>query len=100
MISFMDVLQSLASNMRVDLCRCYICMTEHDLNRAEIRPSFQQMGCKRMPESVGMDFLVETRPKCIPSHDFPETLARQPFTRSIKKKDVSSLVLYELRPSV
>lgn len=44
--------KSFAGNVGIDLRAGQIGMPQHNLNTAEIRAVFQQMGRKRMPQSV------------------------------------------------
>lgn len=48
----MEPLQSFAGNVGIDLRAGQIGMPQHNLNTAEIRAVFQQMGRKRVPQSV------------------------------------------------
>lgn len=53
--TIIDGLQMIPRNMGIDLCRRNVLMAKKFLDRSEIRPCFQQMCGKGMPEHVGTD---------------------------------------------
>ncbi len=54
---FVNFLELLISDMRINLGRGNICMTEHDLNRADIGSIREKISRKGVTQDVRRDFL-------------------------------------------
>jgi hypothetical protein len=55
----MQFFELLACDMGIDLGGGYIDMAQHYLNSPQVRPAFQQVTGKRMPQTVGGDLFVK-----------------------------------------
>ena len=56
-----DLLQPLADDLGVDLGGGDVRVAQHHLERAQIRPVFQQVGRKGVAQGVGGDVLLNPR---------------------------------------
>ena len=66
-------LQSSLENMGIDLRRREIGMTKQGLNRPQVRPTIQEMGCERMSDNVGAKVPWETRAHRVFLEDLPKS---------------------------
>lgn len=55
MVTAYDLGQPIGRNMRIDLGRGDICMTEQGLDHAKVCPSFQKVGCKGVSQDMRAD---------------------------------------------
>ena len=67
-------LQAVLSDMGVNFSGRYICMTEHNLDRAKIGTVLDQMSCKGVPKRVRRDLLAYCGTPGGFFDDFPESL--------------------------
>jgi hypothetical protein len=74
--------------MRVSLCGGNIRMTEHDLDGAEVRTSFDKVSGKRMTKGMRMHLFLQPRPLGIFFYDFPKALAGETVTGFVKKNNI------------
>src|SRR5262249_1887512 len=63
--------------MGVDLCRGQVGMAEHQLNRAKVRSTLQEMCRKRVPQHVRADCAADPGAPAMRLEDLPEPHARQ-----------------------
>lgn len=73
-VALVDLLQSTALDMGVDLRSGNTCMPQHRLHRTQVRPVIEQMGGKRMPEHVRRDRRSDPGPLGLLSQERPEVL--------------------------
>src|SRR5437867_11836208 len=78
-----DLLELLVRQMGVDLRGRDIRVTEHLLKRTQIAPSREQMGGKRVPESVRAHAPTEPGGDGVPTDDLVQPLARQRATAKV-----------------
>lgn len=67
-------------DMRIDLGRRNIGMTEQCLHRSKIRTALQQMGGKRMSQDMGGNLFADTRTTGSLTEGFPKSLPGQRST--------------------
>src|SRR5260370_19103183 len=68
---FVNLLQAFFHDVGVDLRRGDIGMPQHELDGAQIRSAFQQMGGKTVPQHVGRERNAQSRPAAITGNNFP-----------------------------
>ncbi len=74
MVLLIDLLQSLLENVSVNLGGGNITVPQHQLNGAQIRAAFEQVSCEGMPESMRMNFFLQSGFFGVTDDYFPETL--------------------------
>ena len=72
---FMNRAQPLAVHMSINLCRRNIGVSQHLLDRTQIRAVLQQMSGKRMPKSMRFRQLFYICPSGVLFDELPDTLA-------------------------
>ena len=75
MAVFVYVLKPLLQNLRIDLSRGNVRVSQHFLYILQLRPVFQQMCGKLMAKRMRRNILFDVSLRGIPLDDFPETLA-------------------------
>ncbi len=76
-----QILEVFAGDVGVYLSRRNIHMTEHYLHGSQIGAAFKQMGCKRMPQTVGRNFFMDLRLIGVAPQQFPKPLSGDGFAR-------------------
>lgn len=71
----MNFFQARAVDVRVDLGRGDIRVSQHQLHRAEIGAALDQMSGKRMAQRVRRHFFFNTRGQGMAANELPEALA-------------------------
>ena len=79
MVLAVQVLQALARNVRVDLCRRKVAVTQQQLHDTQIGAAIEKMRCKRVTQAVGRQFLADAAFLRVSLDDVPERLARHPI---------------------
>lgn len=87
MISPVGFSEVFMGDQGVDLGCGNIRMAQHGLNGTKIRPPFQQMSGKGMPQGMGRNFFQNACLSAILSQYLPKSLTGQPAS-SIVEKDV------------
>src|SRR5258708_22651396 len=72
----MQLLEPLARNMRVDLCRRYIRMAQQHLHHPQVSPVIEQMGGEGVTQGMGRNSFADTRPFGVAPDQMPECLPR------------------------
>lgn len=75
MVLLIHLPQMLSTDMRVYLGGGDLAVSEHKLNRPEIRAPFQKMRGERMPENMGTYFLLQACLFAVFFQHFPEPLS-------------------------
>ena len=88
MVLTVQVLQAFSCDMRVDLCRRKVAVSEQQLHDPEVCTTIQQVGGERMAQAVWRHFLVDARFLCIALDDVPEGLASHAVPTSGRKQVV------------
>jgi len=86
MILSVNVPESLASDVRVDLRRRYIGVTKHHLYRPQVGPPLEKVCRERVSERMGIHLLVEFGLSNIFLDNLPEPLTRESATRPVQEK--------------
>lgn len=81
-----QIFEVLAGDMGIYLSRRYIHMTEHYLHGSQVGATFQQMGCKRMPQAVGRNFFMYLRLIGIALQQLPEPCRLMGFPARAMKR--------------
>ena len=71
----MQILQSLARHVGVNLGCRQVTVTEQHLHHTQIGTVIQQMSCERMAESVGRQMRLDVSPSGVQFNTIPERLA-------------------------
>jgi len=77
MVFLIHLPQMLSADMRVYLGGGDLAVSEHELNRPEIRAPFQKMRSESVPEDVGAYFLLQTGQFAVFFQHFPEPLSSE-----------------------
>src|SRR5690606_37607460 len=70
-----QVFQALARDVRVDLGRREVAVTEQELHDPEVRAAIQEVRGKGVPQAVRRQLLLDARLLCVALDDVPERLA-------------------------
>ena len=82
----MNGFETAPGNMRIDLCRGNIGVTEKLLDHSQVRTALQKMGRKRMPKRMGCDHFSDTgKPRVFFDH-LPHELTRQSLPAPTQEK--------------
>src|SRR5260221_13859609 len=73
-------------HVRIDLGRRQIRMTEHQLNRAQVRPALQKMCRKRMTQDMRAERRREIRAPAVALQNLPKPDARQTAAPCVEKQ--------------
>ena len=92
MMASVNLPQSFARDMRVDLRRRDVGMAEHGLDRTQVSAVFQQVRGKRMPQGMRRDVAVDPRLPGAALDNLPETLACQPFPERLRNTKADDIV--------
>src|SRR5580704_5192268 len=85
-MSLVDLLQTLFHDVRVNLRRGNVAVTEHQLDRAKIGASFQQMRCKTVTQHVRRKRHTQTRLSAVGGKNLPHTDAAQSAAAAVQEK--------------
>lgn len=87
MKAIIETPQALLMDVSVDLSRRNVRVSEHGLNRAQIRTVLEQMRGEAVPKKMRME--VSDTDRCAMGLEvFPETLAAEPTTVSVDENDL------------
>ena len=99
MKSLMQILETTAVNMGIDLGCGNIGVAEHHLHRPEIGPMLQKMGGKRVAQNMRADFLTDANLQTALSDNLPETQPRHACSSIGDKKKIAEPGLEEFCPA-
>src|SRR5258706_2347355 len=83
----MNVPEIFAVDMRVNLSGRYVGVSEHFLDRSEIRTPLEQVCGKRMPQRMRRHTFSDSRSLHVLAENFPCAHARQWLSSGIQKKN-------------
>src|SRR5205809_214631 len=100
MVLFVDLFQTLAGHVSVNLRRRNIRMSQHHLQGAKVGPVLQQMGGKGMPDTMRRELSPNARLLSVSADDLPERLTGHARTSSGDEQVTAGLFLQQHWPAV
>src|SRR5580698_3232377 len=82
----MQLFETLASHMRVDLRGREVAVTQEHLHDTQIRTVVEQVGCERMAQRMRREFFRDAGLACVALDDVPESLARHSITTPCREQ--------------
>ena len=75
--------ESRAIDMRIDLCRRDVGVTQHRLDRSQVGAAFEQVRGERVAQCMRRDPLIDARDQRIAANELPKALSGERFSRPI-----------------